>query len=306
LPVVAGSRRTCVNSAFAQPGRYSRQHEDHSYGDDQFPFSYRTLSDPISGRTGAIVHSAGPLSKKDLNNFAPRIGLAWNFHPKFVFRSSFGLVHQDIFATGTNIMYQEYLATATLQAPVGDPQHVFRLAQGPQSFQYSRQPDGSVPFVIPDVIGNPGPAAAAWADAAAIVPWVIYQRTGDSAILRRQLPSMAAWVDKIVSLAGDDRLWTGGFQFGDWLDPDAPPDAPAAAKADPDVVATAHFARSAEIVSLAAGVVGDEDTATRYGAIAAEARDAFAREYVTEGGRVLSDAHFDFQGGALAEGAGGD
>ena len=41
LPVVAGSRRTCVNSAFAQPGRYSRQHEDHSYGDDQFPFSIR-------------------------------------------------------------------------------------------------------------------------------------------------------------------------------------------------------------------------------------------------------------------------
>jgi len=30
LPVVAGSRRTCVNWQFAQAGRYSRQHEDHS------------------------------------------------------------------------------------------------------------------------------------------------------------------------------------------------------------------------------------------------------------------------------------
>ena len=27
------------------------------------------------------------------------------------------------------------------------------------------------------------------------------------------------------TLAGADRLWTGGFQFGDWLDPTAPPDA---------------------------------------------------------------------------------
>jgi Alpha/beta hydrolase domain len=58
LPVVAGSRRTCVNWQFAQAGRYSRQHEDHSYGDDQFPFSYPTLTDPISGRSGGILERA--------------------------------------------------------------------------------------------------------------------------------------------------------------------------------------------------------------------------------------------------------
>jgi len=58
LPVVAGSRRTCVNWQFAQAGRYSRQHEDHPYGDDQFPFSYPTLTDPISGRSGGILQRA--------------------------------------------------------------------------------------------------------------------------------------------------------------------------------------------------------------------------------------------------------
>jgi hypothetical protein len=58
LPVVAGSRRTCINWQFAQAGRYSRQHEDHSYGDDQFPFSYPTLSDPINGRTDGILQRA--------------------------------------------------------------------------------------------------------------------------------------------------------------------------------------------------------------------------------------------------------
>jgi hypothetical protein len=58
MPVVAGSRRTCINWQFAQAGRYSRQHEDHSYGDDQFPFSYPTLHDPISGRTGGILQRA--------------------------------------------------------------------------------------------------------------------------------------------------------------------------------------------------------------------------------------------------------
>jgi hypothetical protein len=58
LPVVAGSRRTNINWQFAQAGRYSRQHEDHSYGDDQFPFSYPTLTDPTSGRTGGILQRA--------------------------------------------------------------------------------------------------------------------------------------------------------------------------------------------------------------------------------------------------------
>jgi hypothetical protein len=58
LPVVAGSRRTCVNWQFAQAGRYSRQHEDHSYGEDQFPFSYPTLHDPISDRRGGILERA--------------------------------------------------------------------------------------------------------------------------------------------------------------------------------------------------------------------------------------------------------
>jgi alpha-L-rhamnosidase len=153
-----------------------------------------------------------------------------------------------------------------------------------------QQKDGSVPYVIPDVIRRPGPATAAWGDAATIVPWVLYQRTGDRDLLARQLPSMRGWVDRMAALAGPALLWSGGFQFGDWLDPTAPPEDPFRAKADPDVIATAHLARSAEIVSLAAEVAGDADTADEYGKLAARVREAFAREYVTPGGRVLSDA----------------
>ncbi|WP_433157211.1 family 78 glycoside hydrolase catalytic domain [Kribbella sp. CA-247076] len=153
-----------------------------------------------------------------------------------------------------------------------------------------QQKDGSVPFVVPDILRHNGPATAAWGDAATIVPWVIYERSGDAALLARQLPSMRAWVDRMVELAGDDLLWSGGFQFGDWLDPTAPPDNPFRAKADPDVLATAHLARSAEVVAKAAEVVGDAELAREYGDLAARVRQAFAAEYTTEGGRVLSDA----------------
>jgi alpha-L-rhamnosidase len=149
--------------------------------------------------------------------------------------------------------------------------------------------DGSVPFVVPDVLRRKGQAAAAWGDAAVLVPWVVYQHTGDLGLLERQLPSMRAWVDHIARLAGQNRLWEGGFQFGDWLDPAAPPSDPFAAKADPDVVATAYLARSTQVVADAADLLGDE-SAARYAELARQVRAAFHREYVTGAGRVLGDA----------------
>jgi alpha-L-rhamnosidase len=150
--------------------------------------------------------------------------------------------------------------------------------------------DGSVPFVVPDVLRDQGPAAAAWGDAATLVPWTVYRRTGDRQLLARQLPSMRAWVDRIADLAGADLLWTGGFQFGDWLDPAAPPENPFQARTDADVIATAHLARSAQVLAEAAGVLGETAIAQQYGDLAARVRDAFAAEYVTAGGRVLGDA----------------
>ena len=108
--------------------------------------------------------------------------------------------------------------------------------------------DGNVPLVVPDVLPDGSPIAV-WGDAACVVPWVLYERFGDAGILKAQWESMRGWVDCVASMRGDDFLWSGQFQLGDWLDPSAPPENPAAAKADPDVVATAYFARSAEILS---------------------------------------------------------
>jgi hypothetical protein len=106
-----------------------------------------TARDPISGRLGAIVHRPGQVYAKDLNNFQPRLGLAYNFRPKMVFRSSWGVIHSDILANALNIGFEEYFATANLQSPPGDPRHIFSLSQGPPRFQFSIAQDGSVPFV---------------------------------------------------------------------------------------------------------------------------------------------------------------
>lgn len=54
MPTIAGSRKSHTNLRWAQPGRYSRQHEDHGFYGDQFPFGYTTITDPLSGRSDGI------------------------------------------------------------------------------------------------------------------------------------------------------------------------------------------------------------------------------------------------------------
>ncbi|WP_206061295.1 glycoside hydrolase family 78 protein [Nonomuraea basaltis] len=149
---------------------------------------------------------------------------------------------------------------------------------------------GTVPPYVPWVpLMSPPFPAAAWGDAAVIVPWVLYQRSGDLGLLRTQYPSMKAWVDEIAGLAGESHLWDEGFQFGDWLDPAAPPDNPGKARTDHALVATAYHAWSARIVSGTAALLGHGADAARYAELAEAVREAFRREYVTPSGRLACD-----------------
>ncbi len=50
------------------------------------------MVDPLTGKMGAITHPTGALYKTDKNNFQPRVGLAWNFNSRMVFRGSFGVL----------------------------------------------------------------------------------------------------------------------------------------------------------------------------------------------------------------------
>ncbi len=155
-------------------------------------------------------------------------------------------------------------------------------------------PDGTVPWYVPVIpaqrMWTPIQPGAAWGDAAAITPWTLYERFADPGILRRQYDSARRWVELQERLAGENRLWEGGFQLGDWLDPAAPPHDPADARTDRYLVATAYFARSAERVARMAEVLGLEDDRARFDALAAEVRAAFTSAYVGSDGRMSSDA----------------
>ncbi len=150
--------------------------------------------------------------------------------------------------------------------------------------------DGVVPFIIPNILSEGLTPTAAWGDAVTVVPWVLYQRYGDAGILEKQYPSMKAWVDHLERLCGESRLWEHGFQFGDWLDPDAPPHQADKAKTIPAIVATAYFARSTELLAKSAEVLGKTEDAQKYRQLHTEIRAAFVQDYVTPSGRMVSDA----------------
>ncbi len=149
--------------------------------------------------------------------------------------------------------------------------------------------DGTVPWVIPDSLEWLLPAAV-WGDAAVTVPSTMHERYGDADILRTQYASMRAWVELELQLAGDDLLWTGGFQFADWLDPTARSGDAFDQRTDPDLLATAAMIHSLDLVAAAAALLDERDDHVRYVEMAGRARFAFASEYVTPSGRVVSDA----------------
>ncbi|SDD34522.1 family 78 glycoside hydrolase catalytic domain [Auraticoccus monumenti] len=156
--------------------------------------------------------------------------------------------------------------------------------------------DGMVPYVVPDLIKRmPNPpdfqpvdTTAVWSDAAVWVPWAVWQAHGDPVVLAETFDSMTAHVRRVRSKLSPNGLWDTGFQFGDWLDPDAPPEDAARAKADPSVVATACAARSARLVAEAAAVLGRTEEQAELATLAEELRASFNREYVHDG-RVHSD-----------------
>ena len=59
LSNVAGIGKVFTNFAFGQSYRTGTQHEDHAFPENWFPFSHVSLTDPITGQTGALRRDNG-------------------------------------------------------------------------------------------------------------------------------------------------------------------------------------------------------------------------------------------------------
>ena len=151
-----------------------------------------------------------------------------------------------------------------------------------------QHPNGSVPHVIPNVLGPNSGAATGWADAATIIPWNMYLAYGDKKILENQYSSMKAWVG-YMEKASKNYLWNTGFHFGDWLfyrpfdDNDG-----RSAVTDKYMIAQCFFANSVQVMINSAKVLNKNEDAGKYTQLLKNLKEAFQKEYITPNGRLIS------------------
>jgi len=143
-----------------------------------------------------------------------------------------------------------------------------------------QQSDGSFGDVSPNTGG--GHAAPAWGDAGVICPWTIYQAYGDKRILEQHLPAMMRWIQFLEENSHDYiRDQNRGGDFGDWL--------AIGADTSKELIGTAFFAHSADLVAQSCAALGRTDDADKYQQLFQKVKTAFNQRYVTPDGHVHGD-----------------
>lgn len=113
-----------------------------------------TATDPLTGRQGALLHPTGLLSKRDLNNWQPRVGMAFTINPKVVFRGGFAVNTMDLWTNGLNENFEEYLSSTTVAPLPGNPDVAFYLRNGPGALTTPIAANGTSPFVGTNFAGR--------------------------------------------------------------------------------------------------------------------------------------------------------
>ncbi len=183
----------------------------------------------------------------------------------------------------------------------------------------AQSPAGAIPMVVPNPVVRKDAATTwataavdggpAWADAAVICPWTIYQCYGDAGILAERYASMRRYVEFLHATSRDGLRcyadYTGWHGFGDWLALDGSNDR--FGNTSKELLGTAFYAYSSRLLGKIATVLGKAEDAARYEAMFADAREAFQARFVTPRGLVggatqtayVLALHFDLLPAAL-------
>lgn len=148
--------------------------------------------------------------------------------------------------------------------------------------------DGTVPHVIPDALDRG--AAYGWQDAAVILPWIIYRIYGDKQILENHYYSMKSLVEFMRNEAGNQYIWKPkNYQMGDWLAFSTNRSDYPGASTDKDLLATAYFYHSTDLLAKTSEVLNKNEEAIFYRELTQKIKTAFASEYITSNGRLSSN-----------------
>jgi alpha-L-rhamnosidase len=158
----------------------------------------------------------------------------------------------------------------------------------------SQGSDGRMPPFVP-YVGNAllegvtrADGGPAWADAAVICPWTMYLCYGDTAFLERHFDTYVRFVSFLekssTGLVRCHPEYKGFPGFGDWLAIDG--SGKTEGGTPKDLIGTAFFVYSAELVAKMARVLRRPAEAARHERLAARVRRVFQRRFVTTQGLV--------------------
>lgn len=160
-------------------------------------------------------------------------------------------------------------------------------------------PTGGIPNTVPaQGFGFPETmptlAVAFWGDACVLVPWSLYQSTGDQRILEKYYDTMKRYVDACKKWAGylsfglNRYVWHTHhmLQFGDWVAPDVPQMSQWQKRSK--WTATASLKNTSHLLSQIANLLGKSADATRYQTISEKTSQAY-EELLTENGKLAEE-----------------
>ncbi|MDY3751949.1 alpha-L-rhamnosidase [Christensenella minuta] len=156
-----------------------------------------------------------------------------------------------------------------------------------------RAHDGAVAYYLPNINNTPG-GSSVWGDAATFIPDALYDIFGSERVLREHYPLMKDWVDWITKKdcereGGPKRLFDFAFTFGDWLAMDGMTPQSVKGGTDDAYISSVYYYASVRKLGKAAGLLGKEEDAKRYAALAEQVLAAILREYFSPSGRLCVD-----------------
>jgi alpha-L-rhamnosidase len=133
-------------------------------------------------------------------------------------------------------------------------------------------------WVSPGSRYNQPVPASGWADCGVVVPWTIWQMSGDTTVIERSWAAMTKYLDWIRERTGDTYAGQGAV-FGDWL---------AFQDTGTQLMSDVYYGHSARLMADMAHATGRDAEARAYDELFAHIKRAFVTKYLATSDGALT------------------
>lgn len=158
-----------------------------------------------------------------------------------------------------------------------------------QSMREEQGEKGNIPFVVPNVL-QPDTVSSGWGDAAVIIPWELYIRTGDVKVLEENFEMMKRWV-AFHQIQSDNHI-SKMHSFADWLQPytiQGEGTQKYRGDTSKELIGTAYNAYVTKLTMKAAKILGKKEEQETYKALSDTIQNAFETHFFDTNGAIKDD-----------------